>query len=108
MILLQVSGLAKSVYYYTLAKTDKDDKNKEIIEEKLPKKPKKATLWCDENGSTTRRDMFWENVYKGILNQETVSEGIRNKGVSEIKFFDKVEEKSKRIDIRELLEHMYM
>ena len=32
MILLKVSGLAKSVYYYTLAKTDKDDKNKEFIE----------------------------------------------------------------------------
>ena len=31
MILLQVSGLAKSVYYYTLSKIDKDDKNKEII-----------------------------------------------------------------------------
>ena len=31
MILLKVSGLAKSVYYYTLAKTDKDEKNKEII-----------------------------------------------------------------------------
>ncbi|MCI6349419.1 MAG: IS3 family transposase [Tenericutes bacterium] len=30
-ILLKVSGLAKSVYYYTLSKTDKDDKNKEII-----------------------------------------------------------------------------
>ena len=28
-ILLQISGLAKSVYYYTLSKTDKDDKNKE-------------------------------------------------------------------------------
>lgn len=32
MILLKVSGLAKSVYYYTLSKTDKDDKNKDIIE----------------------------------------------------------------------------
>ena len=32
MILLKVSGLAKSVYYYTLSKKDKDDKNKEIIE----------------------------------------------------------------------------
>ena len=32
MILLAVSGLAKSVYYYTLSKTDKDDKNKEIID----------------------------------------------------------------------------
>ena len=32
MILLQVSGLAKSVYYYTLSKIDKDDKNKEIID----------------------------------------------------------------------------
>ena len=32
MILLQVSGLAKSVYYYTLSKIDKDDKNKEIKE----------------------------------------------------------------------------
>ena len=32
MILLQVSGLAKSVYYYTLSKTDKDDKNEKIIE----------------------------------------------------------------------------
>ena len=31
MILLQVSGLAKSVYYYTLSKIDKDDKNKERI-----------------------------------------------------------------------------
>jgi len=31
-ILLKVSCLAKSVYYYTLAKIDKDDKNKEIIE----------------------------------------------------------------------------
>ena len=31
MILLKVSGLAKSVYYYTLSKTDKDDKNKVII-----------------------------------------------------------------------------
>ena len=26
-----MEGLAKSVYYYTLFKTDKDDKNKEII-----------------------------------------------------------------------------
>ena len=32
MILLKVSGLAKSVYYYTLSKKDKNDKNKEIIE----------------------------------------------------------------------------
>lgn len=32
MILLKISGLAKSVYDYTLSKTDKDDKNKEIIE----------------------------------------------------------------------------
>lgn len=32
MILLKVSGLAKSVYYYTLSKIDKDDKNKEIID----------------------------------------------------------------------------
>ena len=32
MILLKESGLAKSVYYYTLSKTDKDDKNKEIID----------------------------------------------------------------------------
>ena len=31
MILLKVSGLAKSVYYYTLSKTNKDDKNKVII-----------------------------------------------------------------------------
>ena len=31
-ILLQISGLAKSVYYYTLSKTDKDDKNKSIID----------------------------------------------------------------------------
>ena len=31
MILLKVSGLAKSVYYYTISKTDKDNKNKEII-----------------------------------------------------------------------------
>lgn len=27
-----MSGLAKSVYYYTLSKKDKDNKNKEIIE----------------------------------------------------------------------------
>ena len=32
MILLKVSGLAKSVYYYTLSKTDRDEKNSEIIE----------------------------------------------------------------------------
>lgn len=32
MILLKVSGLAKSVYYYTLKKTNKDAKNKEIID----------------------------------------------------------------------------
>lgn len=32
MILLQVAGLSKSVYYYTLSKIDKDDKNKEIID----------------------------------------------------------------------------
>ena len=100
--------IQECVMSFLFGKNDLFRKNKEIIEEKLPKKPKKATLWCDENGSTTRRDMFWENVYKGILNQETVSEGIRNKGVSEIKFFDKVEAKSKRIDTRELLEHMYM
>ena len=31
-ILLQVSGLAKSVYYYTLSKIDKDEKNREIID----------------------------------------------------------------------------
>ena len=32
MILLKVSGLAKYVYYYTLSKIDKDDKNREIID----------------------------------------------------------------------------
>ena len=32
MILLKVSDLAKSVYYYTLSKKDKDDKNTEIID----------------------------------------------------------------------------
>lgn len=32
MILLKVSGLAKSVYYYTLKKKNKDTKNKEIID----------------------------------------------------------------------------
>ena len=32
MILLKISGLARSVYYYTLSKNDKDDKNKEIID----------------------------------------------------------------------------
>ncbi len=31
MILLKVSRLAKLVYYYTLSKTNKDNKNKEII-----------------------------------------------------------------------------
>lgn len=30
-ILLKVSGLARSVYYYTLSKIDKDNKNKEVI-----------------------------------------------------------------------------
>lgn len=30
MILLKISGLARIVYYYTLSKNDKDDKNKEI------------------------------------------------------------------------------
>ena len=30
MILLKVSDLAKSVYYYNLSKIDKDDKNNEI------------------------------------------------------------------------------
>ena len=33
MILLQGSGLAKSVYYYTLSKIYKDNKNKGIIEQ---------------------------------------------------------------------------
>ena len=33
MILLQVSGLAKSVYYYTLSKTDKNEKIIEKIKE---------------------------------------------------------------------------
>ena len=32
MILLKVSGLAKSTYYYTLSKIDKDNKNEEIID----------------------------------------------------------------------------
>ena len=32
MILLKISGLSKSTFYYTLSKNDKDDKNKEIIE----------------------------------------------------------------------------
>lgn len=31
-ILLKISDLARSTYYYTLSKTNKDDKNKEIIE----------------------------------------------------------------------------
>lgn len=31
MILLKISGLAKSTFYYTLSKTDKDNKNEEII-----------------------------------------------------------------------------
>ena len=34
MILLKVSGLAKSVYYYTLSKINKENKNKEIITNK--------------------------------------------------------------------------
>ena len=29
---MKISGLAKSVYYYTLSKNDKGDKNKEIID----------------------------------------------------------------------------
>ena len=32
MILLKVSGVSRSTFYYTLSKNDKDDKNKEIIE----------------------------------------------------------------------------
>ncbi|MCI6930517.1 MAG: IS3 family transposase [Methanobrevibacter boviskoreani] len=32
MILLKISGLSKSTFYYTLTKNDKDDKNKEIID----------------------------------------------------------------------------
>lgn len=32
MILLQILALTKLVYYYTLSKTDKNDKNKEIID----------------------------------------------------------------------------
>ncbi len=31
MILLKVSGLVKSVYYYTVSKIDKDEKNKKVI-----------------------------------------------------------------------------
>ena len=31
MILLKISGLAKSTFYYTLSKTDKNNKNEEII-----------------------------------------------------------------------------
>ena len=31
MVLLKISGLAKSTFYYTLSKTNKDNKNKEII-----------------------------------------------------------------------------
>ena len=31
-ILLKISDLARSTYYYTLSKTNKDGKNKEIIE----------------------------------------------------------------------------
>lgn len=91
-------------------------KNEKLLEEKLPKKPKRGTLWRDENGPTARCEAFWENVYRGILDQEIASEGIGNQGVSEIKFFDEEdsgangnrgEEKSKRIGIRELLKHMY-
>ena len=32
MILLKISGLSKSTFYYTLSKVDKDDKNKEVID----------------------------------------------------------------------------
>ena len=32
MILLKVSGVSRSTFYYTLSKNDKDDKNKEIID----------------------------------------------------------------------------
>ena len=31
MILLKISGLARSVYYYTLSKNDKDDKNIDVV-----------------------------------------------------------------------------
>ena len=51
MILLQVSGLAKSVYYYTLTKKDKDEKNKEII-----KKSKKYL-------SIIKKDMVIEELH---------------------------------------------
>ena len=57
MILLQISGLAKSVYYYTLSKTDKDDKNKEIIDK---------ILNCDDTylSESFKKFLDTDKVYK--------------------------------------------
>lgn len=92
-------------------------KNKELFEENLPKKPAKGKFWREGDKTTALCDKLWKNVYEGILKQENRSEKIINKGVRAIKFFDEKDseedtksdgEKSKRIGIRELMEHMYV
>ena len=50
-ILLQISGLPKSVYYYTLSKEDKDNKNKEIIDKIKDSYPKTKNAFIVYRGT---------------------------------------------------------
>ncbi len=68
MILLKVSGLAKSVYYYTLSKTDKDDKNKGIKQSMSRKGNSMDNGMMENFFGLLKTEMFYdqEDKYKNI------------------------------------------
>ena len=69
MILLQVSGLAKSVYYYTLSKIDKDDKTK-ISSFFVAEEHNLLTLELIDRGYLTENDMqifYYDKLFDELL-----------------------------------------
>ena len=67
MILLKVSGLAKSVYYYTLSKTDKDNKNNEIIKKKENESDKEKIKRLEQENLYLKVELEYSKKLRAVV-----------------------------------------
>ena len=82
MILLQGSGLAKSVYYYTLSKIYKDNKNKGIIEQINDMLNKAFDKNKNFDGLIFHSDQGWQyqhNSYQQRLKNQGIKQSMSRK-----------------------------
>ncbi len=82
-ILLQISGLAKSVYYYTLSKIIKDEKNKEIIN-KIKKRKKYLSIEQEDKYETIDDLIKAIDDYIYYYNHDRIKEKL--KGLSPVNY----------------------